>query len=136
MDHIKQEPLKGFETRSSGLSRIHSRTNREVREILDLINESTDDLTELYNESYDLAGCKRNDETTDEFEDIIFHCWNVEDIAKTKDCLVRALAKVQSLENRINERSDDNPRIIESEELNERLVAQRREKDQRRVISM
>ena len=136
MDHIKQEPLKGFQTRSSGLSRVHSRTNREVREILDLINESTVDLQLVYEESHDLAGCKRDDETTEEFEDIIFHCWNVEDIANTKDCLVQALGKIQSLENRINERSDEEPRDKESEEIQQRLTAQKRDKDQRRVITM
>ena len=136
MDHMKQEPLKGFQTRSSGLSRVHSRTNREVREILDLISESAVGLEDAYKESHDLAGCKRDNETTEEFEEVIFYCWNVEDIAKTKDCLVRALAKVQSLENRINEREDKEPRDGESEELQERLTAQKRDKDQRRVITM
>ena len=136
MNHVRTEPLKGVASRDSGLSRIHSRTNREVREILDLIDESTDNLQEVYNESYDIAGCKRNDETTDEFEEIIFYCWDVEDIAKTKDCLVRALAKVQSLENRINERSDDYPINIALEDLNERLAQQKRASDQRKVIKM
>ena len=118
------------------LSRIHSRTNREVREILDLIKQSTDELSNKYNESNDLAGCRRDDETDEEFEEVIFHCWGKDDLAHTKQNLILALDKINSLEERIDERPDEKPRDKAIEELNKRIALRQKQQNRRHEILM
>ena len=118
------------------LSRVHSRTNREVREILSIIGKSTEQLQSKYNESNDLAGCRRDDETDEELEDIIFHCWNKEDLEYTKQSLILALDKIDSLNARIEERPDDKPRNKAIEELHERIVLREKQQNRRHEILM
>lgn len=139
MEHLKQEPLKGSAAPRSGLSRIHSRTNRQVREILQTIDESTIPLQELYNESHDLAGCKREDETTEEFEEVIFGCWNTSDFDKAKECLTQALEKISALEQRIIERIENGDGKLSDEdfkELKNRQAQQRKIQDSRKTVNM
>lgn len=133
---LTQPPLKGFEPRGGNLTRIHSRTNREVREILQLIQQGSGELQELYNESHSLAGCKRHDETAEEFEDLIFSCWDIDDLAKTKQLLQQALDKITALEERIIERGDTKPVDKASEDLKRRLAQQESVSNDRNTINM
>lgn len=118
------------------LSRIHSRTVREVKEILDLIHKSTNGLKDRYDEANDLAGCRRDDETDEDFEDVIFHCWHKEDFQHTKQNLILALEKIEALENRIDERPDEKPRDKAIEELNERIALRQKQQNRRHEILM